>query len=305
MFLCQLGRSIESIVIPLEPLQQFKSSDFLDNEEYKAWQARHLKVLEAGLLVHPSYPVEKSNPGSQQLRKIIHGALEKPVDIGKNSETMQALRTAVTSLAFRSVDGFGAETCHWADGYPLNLQLYQMLLETCFDQEEETAVIEEVDEVIEVLKKTWPIFGLTQMLHNLCFSWVLFKRYVTTGQVENDLLAATNAQLTEVLKDTHATKESACAKILNSTFNTITSWTERRLLAYHDAFWKENLESMEGIVSLCVSATKLLVEDVSYEHRRRRKEEVDVARNKIDSYIRSSLRTAFAQVIFHLFHRNG
>nr|DAD44644.1 TPA_asm: hypothetical protein HUJ06_002873 [Nelumbo nucifera] len=249
----QLGRRIESMVLPLELLQQFKSSDFPDPQEYEAWQTRNLKVLEAGLLLHPHLPLDKSDASAQRLRQMIHGALQRPMETGKNNESMQILRTAVMSLACRSFDGSVSETCHWADGSPLNFRLYQMLLEACFDTNEETAVIEEIDEVIELIKKTWVILGMNQMLHNLCFSWVLFHRYVSTGQIENDLLFAADNQLAEVAKDA------------------------------------------KSIVSLGVSAAKILVEDISHEYRRKRKEEVDVARNRIDTYIRSSLRTAFAQ----------
>ncbi|KAF5808499.1 hypothetical protein HanXRQr2_Chr04g0146081 [Helianthus annuus] len=46
-----------------------------------------------------------------------------------------------------------------------------------------------------------------------------------------------------------------------------------------------------------VSAAKILVEDISNEYRRRRKNDTDVARSRTDTYIRSSLRTAFAQVL--------
>ncbi|KAJ0831201.1 putative protein unc-13 [Helianthus annuus] len=52
---------------------------------------------------------------------------------------------------------------------------------------------------------------------------------------------------------------------------------------------------MQSIVSLGVSAAKILVEDISNEYRRRRKNDTDVARSRTDTYIRSSLRTAFAQ----------
>ncbi|XP_068636410.1 protein unc-13 homolog isoform X1 [Aristolochia californica] len=291
----QLGRTIESIVLPLELLQQFKASDFPDHEEYEAWQARNLKVLEAGLLLHPSLPLEKSNTSVQRLRQIIRGASERPIETGRNSESMQVLRTTVMSLACRQFDGFASEMCHWADGYPLNLRLYQMLLEACFDCNDETSVIEEVDEVIELIKKTWVVLGVNQMLHNLCFSWILFNRYVATGQVEHDLLTAADTQLAEVAKDAKVTKDPVYAKILSSTLNSIMNWVERRLLAYHETFHKGNMGSMESIVSLGVSAARLMVEDISYEYRRKRKEEVDVTRNKIEAYIRSSLRTAFAQ----------
>ncbi|XP_057959137.1 protein unc-13 homolog [Malania oleifera] len=291
----QVGRRIESAVLPLELLQQLKFSDFTDQQEYDAWQKRNLKLLEAGLILHPHKPLEKSDMALQRLRQIIRGAMDRPIETGKNNESMQVLRSAVMSLACRSFDGSLPESCHWADGFPLNLRLYEMLLEACFDINDETSIIEEVDELLELIKKTWGILGLNQMLHNLCFSWVLFRRFVATGQVENDLLFAADSQLAEVAKDAKTTKDPSYSKVLSSTLSSILGWAEKRLLAYHDTFDSGNIDSMQSIVSLGVSAAKILVEDISNEYRRKRKGEVDVARNRIDTYIRSSLRTAFAQ----------
>lgn len=293
----QVGRRIESVVVPLELLQQLKLSDFTDQQEYDAWQKRTLKVLEAGLLLHPYMPLDKSYSTAQRLRQIIHGALDRPIETGKNNESMQVLRSAAVALASRSSQGSLYETCHWADGVPLNLYLYQMLLEACFDVNDETSMIEEVDELMEHIKKTWGILGMNQMLHNICFTWVLFHRFVATGQVEMDLLYAADGQLAEVAKDAKATKDTEYSKILSSTLSAILGWAEKRLLAYHDTFDGGNIETMQGIVSLGVSAAKILVEDISNEYRRRRKGEVDVARSRIDTYIRSSLRTAFAQLM--------
>lgn len=289
---------METFVLPLELLQQLKASDFPDSKDYMAWQSRNLKVLEAGLLLHPSIPLDKNNLGAQRLRQILHGGSNRPIETGRNSESMQVLRTSVMSLACRSIDDSGFETCRWADGYPLNLRLYLMLLEACFDISEETVIIEEVDEILEVTKKTWPILGMNQMLHNLCFSWILFNQFVSTGQVENELLIAADSQLLEVAKDAQAAKDPIYAKILSSFINSIMNWAEKRLLAYYDTFHGDNLLMMQTVVSLGVSAAKLLVEDISYEYRRRRKEEVDIARERVETYIRSSLRTAFAQASF-------
>ncbi|KAF5202116.1 unc-13-like protein [Thalictrum thalictroides] len=291
----QVGRRIESLVLPLELLQQFKSTDFSDQQEYEAWRMRNLNFLEVGLLSYPHVPLEKSSSASSRLRQIIQGASDRPIETGKNNESMQILRSAVMALAYRSSNGIMPETCHWADGFPLNLRLYQMLLEACFDANEQTSIVEEIDEVIELIKKTWVILGMNQLLHNLCFTWVLFHRYVTSGQVEKDLLFAADKQLAEVAKDAKATKDPVYSKILSSTLSSILGWTEKRLLAYHDTFALENIEIMQSIVSLGVNAAKILVEDISHEYRRRRKGEVDVARDRIDTYIRSSLRTAFAQ----------
>ncbi|KAF8047732.1 hypothetical protein N665_2849s0003 [Sinapis alba] len=276
----QVGRKIESVVLPLELLQQLKSSDFTDQQEYDAWLKRSLKVLEAGLLLHPRVPLGNTN-SSQRLRQIIHGALDRPLETGRNNEQMQSLRSAVMSLATRS-DGSFSDSCHWADGSPLNLRLYELLLE-------------EVDDLMEHIKKTWVILGINQMLHNLCFTWLLFSRYVVTGQVEMDLLYACESQLAEVAKDAKTAKDPEYSQVLSATLSAILGWAEKRLLAYHDTFDRSNVGNMEGIVSLGVSAARILVEDISNEYRRRRKGEVDVARTRIETYIRSSLRTAFAQ----------
>ncbi|KAL3844177.1 hypothetical protein ACJIZ3_001580 [Penstemon smallii] len=293
----QVGRRTESMILPLELLQQFKSTDFTDQEEYEAWQKRNLKMLEAGLLLHPHVPLDKNNTAAQRLRQIINGALDRPIETGRNNESMQILRTTVMALACRTSDGSLMESSHWADGFPLNLRLYEMLLEACFDINDETSLVEEVDELMELIKKTWTILGLNQMLHNLCFTWVLFNRYVATGQVENELLCAADSQLAEVAKDAKTTKDPVYAKILSSTLTAMLGWAEKRLLAYHETFDSVNIHSMESIVSVGVLSAKILVEDISNEYRRRRKNEVDVARSRIDTYIRSSLRTSFAQMM--------
>lgn len=191
----------------MELLQQFNSSDFPTEKEYVSWQQRNLKVLEAGLLKHPHLPLDKNNTAAQQLRRIVHKSLKRPMETSKHSESMRVFREIVMSLVCRGNDGTLSEICHWADGVPLNLRLYQILLEACFDINDATSVIEEVDEVLELIKKTWVILGINQTLHNLCFSWIFFHRYVATGQVENDLLFAANNLLLDVEKDARVTKD--------------------------------------------------------------------------------------------------
>lgn len=283
------------MVLPLELLQQLRSSDFPDQREHESWQTRYLKILDAGLLHHPHFPVEKSDVASQQLRRIIHGALGRPLETGIHSESMQALRSAAMAVACRSSDGSVADRCHWADGIPLNLHLYQMLLEACFDGEDGSAV-EEIDEAMEQIKKTWAILGMNQRLHNLCFTWTLFRHFVATGQADSDLIIAADNQLGEVAEDAKSTRDPLYSKLLGSTLTLMMNWAEQRLLAYHDTFHAGNIDLMESIVSLGVSSAKILAEDVAHEHRRRRREEVDVASSRVDAYIRSSLRTAFAEV---------
>ncbi|XP_024968019.1 protein unc-13 homolog isoform X1 [Cynara cardunculus var. scolymus] len=289
----QLGRRIESIVLPVELLQQFKSSDFPTQREYEVWQRRNLRVLEAGLLLHPKLPLDRKDPSAQQLRQIIRGAYARPMETGKHSEAVQTLRTVTMQLACRASDDFAPDTCHWADGAPLNLRLYQILLEALFDVEEPTSMIEEVDEVLDLIKKTWGILGIDQRFHNLCFSWVLFNHYVSTGQVENDFLFAADNLLLEVKKDAKSTLDSGYSKILCSTLNSMLEWAERGLLAYHESFYRGNIDLMQSILSLVLSAATILAEENPSESGRRKV--IDVADAKVDVYIRSSMRKAFSQ----------
>ncbi|KFK40373.1 hypothetical protein AALP_AA3G365200 [Arabis alpina] len=287
----QLGRRVETMVLPLELLQQLKATDFQDQEEYESWQRRNLKLLEAGLILYPYVPLSKADDKCvQQLKLIIKSGLEKLLDTGKVTGETQNLRSIVMLLASRG----GSETCHWADGFPLNLRIYTMLLESCFDVDDELSVVEEVDEVLELVKKTWPVLGMNQMIHNVCFLWVLFNRYVSTGQVENDLLVAAHNLVLEVEIDAKESNDAEYLKISSSVLGLIMGWTEKRLLAYHDTFNIDNVETLETTVSLGISVAKILVEDVSSEYRRKKKH-VDSGLDRVDTYIRSSLRMAFSQ----------
>ncbi|KAM3229310.1 hypothetical protein ACQJBY_060283 [Aegilops geniculata] len=289
----QLGRRAESMILPLEFLQRSKASDFPDPHEHEAWQFRNLKLLEAGLLVHPLIPLSKSDIDAQTLREIISRAYDKSLQNGKNLESMQELCSAVKSLAGRSLGG-SSDECHWADGFPFNLHIYQMLVEACFDSENGT-VVDEIDEVMGLLKKTCVILGINQMLHNLCFTWALFNHFVTSDQVDIELLSAAENQLNVVVKDAKNAEDPDYCDVLISILSSITGWTEKRLLAYHETFNASNIVSMQGIVTIGVSAAKILLEDISQKHPGKRKQKTDVVRGKIETYIRSSLRTAFAQ----------
>lgn len=197
----QMGRRAETIILPLELLRHLKPSEFTDPHEYHIWQKRQLKLLEHGLLLHPSTPLDPSNPFATRLRELIFAAAAKPIDTSKNSEPMRSLCNAVVSLSWRTHDGSPTDTCHWADGFPVNVHIYAALLRSIFDTKDETLVLDEVDELLELMKKTWSTLGINKKTHNICFTWVLFQNFVLTGQVEGDLLSATLAMMNEVAGD--------------------------------------------------------------------------------------------------------
>lgn len=296
-----MGRRAETIILPLELLRHLKPPEFNDSHEYHLWQRRQFKVLEAGLLLHPSVPLEKSNTFAMRLRDIIRSSELKTIDTGKNSDTMRTLLNSVVSLAWRSASGTPTDVCHWADGFPLNIHLYTALLQCIFDVRDETLVLDEVDELLELIKKTWSTLGITRVIHNLCFTWVLFQQYILTGQIEQDLLCASHAMLAEVANDVKRPgREGMYIKILSSVLSSMQGWAEKRLLNYHHYFQRGNVGLLESLLPLVLSTSKILGEDVKFTegvgHEEGGVTLVDSTGDRVNHYIRSSLKSAFAKV---------
>ncbi|XP_071698212.1 protein unc-13 homolog [Rutidosis leptorrhynchoides] len=290
----QMGRRAETIILPLELIRHLKPSEFNDSNEYHTWQKRQLKILEAGLLIYPFNPLDKADNLAMCLRDIIHSSDLKPIDTGKTSETMRTVCNCVVSLAWRSAVG-PTDICHWADGFPFNVNLYVSLIRSIFDLNDETSILDEVDELIELMKKTWPTLGINKPMHDLCFTWVLFEQYVKTGQVENDLLSASLTMLTEVANDAKKVdREPIYVRMLSSVLTSITTWCEKRLMDYHQSFNEGTIGVMEHILPLVFSATRILEETAAID-----KGDIisDSAGNKVDHYTRSSLKNAFAKMV--------
>ncbi|XP_010934254.2 protein unc-13 homolog [Elaeis guineensis] len=290
----QVGRRVETIILPLELLRQLKPSEFNDMQEYYQWQRRQLRILEAGLLLYPPIPLDRLNSSALRLREVIRSSEQKPIDTSKNSEAMRNLCNSVVALAWRSTNGSPTEVCHWADGYPMNVHLYSVLLQSLFDLREETVVLDEVDELTELMKKTWSTLGINRMIHNACFTWVLFQQYVITGEIEPDLICAALAMLVEVANDAkRSDREPNYLKVLSSVLTAIQGWTEKRLLDYHEKFHRGTLGNMENILSLALSTTRIIAEDVPSMGTVMG---MTASGNRVDYYIRSSMRNAFTKI---------
>ncbi|WJX18752.1 hypothetical protein P8452_08521 [Trifolium repens] len=297
----QVGRRAETIILPLELIRHLKPSEFSDSNEYHMWQKRQLKVLEAGLLLNPSLPLENNNTFALRLKEIINSSESKPIDIGKNSDTMRTLCNSVVSLSWRSHNGTPTDVCHWADGFPFNLHIYTALLHSIFDIRDETLVLDEVDELLELIKKTWSTLGITLPIHNICFTWVLFQQYVATGQIEPDLLSASSVMLNEVANDAKREKESLYVKILSSVLISMQSWIEKRLLNYHEYFQRGNVAQIENLVPLVLLVLKISGEDLTITDGEKSQKGditiVDSSGDRVDNYIRSSMKNAFEKVL--------
>ncbi|QHO00947.1 hypothetical protein DS421_13g410740 [Arachis hypogaea] len=82
---------------------------------------------------------------------------------------------------------------------------------------------------------------------------------------------------------------------LRSTLGLMLSWSEKRLLAYHDTFYIGNIGTMQSVVSLAVSSANILMEDTSLNKRNMISKEAEVSCTRVENYIRSSLFAVFSQ----------
>ncbi|KAG0560384.1 hypothetical protein M758_10G172500 [Ceratodon purpureus] len=294
----QASKRSGSMIVPLELLQNIGASSFGNEGEYQSWLMRQLMTLEAGLLAHPLVPGEGGMDAHrlrQTLREMADG--HKTVVQGKNSEIMQVLRSAAMSRATRAHNSEYGDFLHWADGYPLNAYLYVALLTACFDTVKVAEVIAEVDDVLEMIKKTWGVLGIDQTMHDMLLAWVYFRQFVTTGQTAVKLLQLCEIQLDEVANDLRGNLKNEQLPFLKSTLSTMQFWVERRLLAYHDSFPGGASDIMAGLLAVAVGCAQILQEHISREHRGRVKDEVNIPQSRVDVYVRSSVRTSFAQLM--------
>ncbi|KAB2014752.1 hypothetical protein ES319_D09G249000v1 [Gossypium barbadense] len=296
----QTGKRSETIILPLELLRHLKPSEFNDPHEYHAWQKRQLKILETGLILYPSIPIDKANSFMIRLRDIIRAGELKAIDTSKNSDMMRTLCNSIVSLCWRSSNGAPTTVCHWADGYPLNVHIYTALLRSIFSTRDETLVLDEVDELLELMKKTWSTLGFNKPMHNVCFAWVLFEQYVVTNQVEPDLLRAAFTMLSEVENDVKkSNRDETYMKILSSMLVVMQNWAEKKLLNYHEYFNRGTIGGIDNLLPLGILSTKILAECRRIETEEGKKGDVkvsDSSGNRIDHYIRSSMKNAFARI---------
>ncbi|XP_074572863.1 protein unc-13 homolog [Curcuma longa] len=302
----QRGRKGESIVLPLELLRQLKPVDFDDIQEYHQWQRRQLNLLEAGLLLHPSLPIDSGNhPAAARLARVVRSSVAAPLDTGKNSEVMSSLCSAVAALAWRSPEGSPSSSldhCHWADGHPLNVHLYLALLRSVFDLKEATVVLDEVDELVELMKKAWPVLGFDRATHNACFAWLFFERYLETGQTEPELMWAALAILRDVAVDAKKPdREVSYVKLLAAALGGMREWAERRAVEYHQWFGKDLGAVMGLAVALALATSKIIREDNLIGVMGLLDPDGAVCASsseaRVDYYIRSSMRSAFTKIL--------
>ncbi|KAM7256700.1 hypothetical protein ACFE04_012441 [Oxalis oulophora] len=127
----------------------------------------------------------------------------------------------------------------------------------------------------------------------------LVGQYVATAQVEPDLLCASHAMLAEVANDARKSdRHMSYVKLLSAVLASIQGWAEKRLLNYHTCFTRGTAGQIENLLPLAISASRILGEDVTItEAAPGTVQLIDSTGDRVDYYIRSSVKRAFQKII--------
>ncbi|KAJ0101370.1 hypothetical protein Patl1_05305 [Pistacia atlantica] len=309
----KVGKRMDTLLIPLELLCCISRTEFSDKKTYIRWQKRQLNMLEEGLINHPAVGFGESGRKASELSILLAKIEESeslPSSTGElqRTECLRSLREIAIPFAERPARGdLTGEVCHWADGYHLNVRIYEKLLLSVFDILDEGKLTEEVEEILELLKSTWRVLGITETMHYTCYAWVLFRQYASTS--EQGMLQHAIDQLKKIplkeqrgpqerlhLKSLHSKVEgqegSRNLTFLQSFLLPIQKWAEKQLGDYHVHF-AEGLLMMENVVSVAMLSRRLLLEEPEAAMQ-----SICVTdRDQIELYISSSIKNSFARVL--------
>lgn len=309
----KVGKRMDTLLIPLELLCCISRTEFSDKKSYIRWQKRQLNMLEEGLVNQPVVGFGESGRKMSDLRVLLAKIEESeslPSSTGElqRTECLRSLRDIAIPLAERPARGdLTGEICHWADGYHLNVRLYEKLLLSVFDVLDEGKLTEEVEEMLELFKSAWRILGITETIHYTCYAWVLFRQFVITG--EQGILQHAIEQLKKIpLKEQRGPQERLHLKsltcrvesekgfeeltFLQSFLLPIQKWADKQLADYH-LYFAEGSKLMENAVVVAMVVRRLLLEEPELAIYSLPITDAE----QIESYVSSSIKNAFARIL--------
>lgn len=309
----KVGKRMDTLLIPLELLCCISRTEFSDKKAYIRWQKRQLNMLEEGLINHPALGFGESGRKANDLRILLAKIEESeslPTSMGEiqRTECLRSLRDIAIPLAERPARGdLTGEVCHWADGYHLNVRLYEKLLLSVFDILDEGKLTEEVEEILELLKSTWRVLGITETIHYTCYAWILFRQFVITS--EQGILQHAIEQLKKIplmeqrgpqerlhLKSLHSKVKGEegfqVLTFLQSYLSPIQKWADKQLGDYHLHF-AEGPVIMEDMLAVAMVIRRLLLEETELAIHSTAATDED----QIELYVQSSIKNAFARIL--------
>ncbi|KAG0604223.1 hypothetical protein M758_10G154400 [Ceratodon purpureus] len=322
----RVGKRMDTLLVPLELLSAVPHSAFPDKIQYIRWSKRQMNLLLEGLLNHPFVGIEPSDRSALELRGLVAKleeaeTLPSPAGPAQHTESIRGIRGVAIALAERVGRGDTGEVCHWADGYHLNVRIYEKLLMAVFDVLDEGQLVEEAEEILEMLKSTWRVLGITQTIHDTCYTWVLFRQHVLTG--EPALLQLAAQQMKRIPSDSQrSTQERFYVKglravvegpdgpqelsYIQSVLMPIKQWADKQLQDYHLHF-ADAPSKMEVLVTVAMITGRLIADENENSGVARMTSTAEMAAvaKQAEDYIWSSVKLAYDRIVEEVEAKQG
>ncbi|XP_048131969.1 protein unc-13 homolog isoform X2 [Rhodamnia argentea] len=305
-------RQINIPQISLGLLGGIHESDFLNEKHYFQWRKRQVNLLEEFISSSPNHGTNEHHMVRSSLLKI-RDPKEWDVKMSPSdrTEVLYAIRLVVLGLSSLPGEvGLETGTSDWTVGYQLNIRIYEKLLFGMFDILDESQLIEEAEEILDLIKMTWPTLGITQKIHDAMHGWVLFRQFV--GTHEPSLLEHSILKLQRfVSAEDHDRKKEQyidrleCSQryngvetklsLVESILCSISIWCDSRLQDYHLHFSKE--PDIFGRVMMLVSLTGVPIINDSEEIKLLKLNASDGnVILKFSTYVERSIEAAYTRV---------
>ncbi|XP_031476221.1 protein unc-13 homolog isoform X2 [Nymphaea colorata] len=296
--------------ISIELLKNVSQSGFPNKKAYIRWIKRQTRILEEVLCSHSLSGAEN------ELKSILADMRNEKVWAMHNASSQVA---GIFSALQRSVMEFSEThkefgtrggSHYWETGYHVNLRLYEKLLCSTFDSLDGQQV-EETEEILGLLKATWPALGVTKMIHTALYCWVLFRQFASIG--EPAILELAWVELKKVqtficddIEDPYLSSLNCTAyscgsqrtvDLLSAITLSIGTWCDFQLSDYHRHFYKSP-SNFEKVVASSIIINRLLNSGFDkMEGSGETTKLKESASEKVKMYIMTSTKAAFEQAV--------
>ncbi|KAL2902508.1 Protein unc-13-like protein [Bienertia sinuspersici] len=292
---------IDLLHIVLGLNKSISRSSFPNEKSYVQWRNRQANILEElCCLDHltTEYTTMKYSIG--KIRNAREWDLMSPTE---KAEILTSIRDSALKISQKP--GNENKSCDLCSGYHLKVRLYEKLLSSVFDILEEGQILAEANEILKLIQSTWFTLGITQIVHDALYSWVLFKQFVQTDK--EDLLEYATIQLQKILSDESLYERGECMlctiewresevrlNLVPAVLLSMNIWCNGKLQDYHRHFIQEP-PKFKRILSFDM-ATAVLEQDELGELTKHSSSTKDASR-RLKKYIESSVQAAYMRVL--------
>ncbi|KAK9121404.1 hypothetical protein Syun_019021 [Stephania yunnanensis] len=308
--------------ISLELLTGICKYNFPSEKLYIQWKKRQANILEELLCTSASLKTDECRDVKNMLAMI---KSNEQWDISscplEHAEVLLTIKKYSSKLSSGPGKfGLPGETIYWTSGYHLNIKLYQKLLSCVFDILDESQLVEEAEEILNLMKFTWTALGITQKIHNALYGWLLLKQYVETGEMrllDHAILEIQKIQGSE--KDEKEIAYISClvcsitingsklsVNLVDAIFMSMSVWCGCKLKDYHLNLSQEPM-TFKRILTLLVSVGMLASDESGVLKLVRPVTEPELAARLIKGLIENSVHATCKQLndVYENFNMNS